>query len=449
MDRRRAIQRAHNIEHGITPQSIVKSLEEVRLSTHVADARTERVKPEPGRTETYIDPHDPKQRERFMEQLERRMREASANLEFEEAAAARPVNEPAPWGAQRAARGRWTAVRQWRGRRDAWTRRSFRGGGTDRRALVPGSVVYLQGELGVGKTTMVQAIARGLGVEEPASSPTYALVHRYAGRRGPVFHLDCFRLQQPEESADLDWEGLAGEGDALLIEWPERAAGWAPAATLRIKLDSDPPCEARGRLMRLAIDTGTSRLSVALGNSSTSAPARVEVPGSINGMLAAGDRPVAAAGRMKREAILTVVIADGLQFHAQGRRGSGEGAGRHERRRVLDGALLLTRAAWPARRIKSASRCVARQCYAGAWLWLPDGIETILPRGVRRPAGRPAASRCGSGDLRSDCGSTTEGNAFDLAHHRRGPTLDLVGRAGRARLIDDPLAWEPDYGRPA
>ena len=110
------------------------------------------------------------------------------------------------------------------------------------RALPKGSVVYLQGELGAGKTTMVRAIARGLGVSEPASSPTYALVHRYAGRRGPIFHLDCFRLQRPEESADVDWEGLAAAGDALLIEWPERAAGWVPAATLRVGLShlADP-----------------------------------------------------------------------------------------------------------------------------------------------------------------------------------------------------------------
>ncbi len=104
------------------------------------------------------------------------------------------------------------------------------------RALAPGAVVYLQGDLGAGKTTMVRAMARGLGIAEAASSPTYALVHRYAGKRGPVFHLDCFRLQQPEESADVDWEGLAAEGDALLIEWPERAAGWAPAPTLRVRL---------------------------------------------------------------------------------------------------------------------------------------------------------------------------------------------------------------------
>ncbi len=119
MDRRRTIQRAYNIEHGITPQSIVKSLEEVRLSTHVADARTERVKPEPGRTEMYVDPHDPKQREKFMEQLERRMREASANLEFEEAALLRDqLNELRAMGAPNVRRGGGgTAVRQRRGRR--------------------------------------------------------------------------------------------------------------------------------------------------------------------------------------------------------------------------------------------------------------------------------------------------------------------------------------------
>jgi tRNA threonylcarbamoyladenosine biosynthesis protein TsaE len=73
-------------------------------------------------------------------------------------------------------------------------------------------------------------------VNEVTSSPTYALVHRYAGRRGPVFHLDCFRLRSPAEAADLDWEGLVGEGDALLVEWPEQAAGWVPPATHRVRL---------------------------------------------------------------------------------------------------------------------------------------------------------------------------------------------------------------------
>ena len=104
------------------------------------------------------------------------------------------------------------------------------------RALPPGAVVYLEGELGAGKTTAVRALARGLGVREATSSPTYALVHRYAGRRGPVFHLDCYRLRAPAEAADLDGEGLVAEGDALLVEWPERAAGWVPPATHRVRL---------------------------------------------------------------------------------------------------------------------------------------------------------------------------------------------------------------------
>jgi len=88
------------------------------------------------------------------------------------------------------------------------------------RRLRPGDVVTFEGDLGAGKTTFIQAVTRGLGVTGPATSPTYALVHRYHGARGPVFHLDCFRLRSPDEAADLDWEGLVSEGDAILVEWP-------------------------------------------------------------------------------------------------------------------------------------------------------------------------------------------------------------------------------------
>jgi excinuclease ABC subunit B len=85
MDRRRSLQQAYNEEHGITPVSIVKSMEEVRLSTHVADARTER--PEPKRAlQDRIDLHDPSKRAAMISTLERQMREAAANLEFELAA---------------------------------------------------------------------------------------------------------------------------------------------------------------------------------------------------------------------------------------------------------------------------------------------------------------------------------------------------------------------------
>jgi excinuclease ABC subunit B len=85
MDRRRALQRAHNAAHGITPTSIVKSFEQTRLSTRVADARAEKPQPRPAAERT-PDLHDPVQRAAFVTALERQMREAAANLEFELAA---------------------------------------------------------------------------------------------------------------------------------------------------------------------------------------------------------------------------------------------------------------------------------------------------------------------------------------------------------------------------
>ena len=114
------------------------------------------------------------------------------------------------------------------------------------RTLAPGALLTFEGELGAGKTTFIKAITRGLGVAGGASSPTYALVHRYAGRRGPVFHLDCFRLRAPDEAADLDWEGLLRDGDAILVEWPERAGPWLPRPARRFRLHHLPDPDRRG-----------------------------------------------------------------------------------------------------------------------------------------------------------------------------------------------------------
>jgi excinuclease ABC subunit B len=85
MTRRREIQQRYNIEHGITPRSIIKSMDEVRLSTHVADARTERPEPRLAMQDR-VDLRDPARRAALIQSLERQMREAAANLEFELAA---------------------------------------------------------------------------------------------------------------------------------------------------------------------------------------------------------------------------------------------------------------------------------------------------------------------------------------------------------------------------
>ncbi|HSE52703.1 MAG TPA: tRNA (adenosine(37)-N6)-threonylcarbamoyltransferase complex ATPase subunit type 1 TsaE [Gemmatimonadales bacterium] len=110
--------------------------------------------------------------------------------------------------------------------------------------LEPGAVVWLEGELGAGKTTFARSLVGALGVPGPAPSPTYALVHHYDGRRGPVYHVDCYRLGSPDEARDLDWETLI-TGDALLIEWPERAGSWAPRPTHRIRLAHTPDAALR------------------------------------------------------------------------------------------------------------------------------------------------------------------------------------------------------------
>jgi excinuclease ABC subunit B len=104
MTRRRVIQQRFNEEHGITPRSIVKSMEEVRLSTHVADARTER--PEPKLAAEIVDLHDPARRAAMIQSLERQMREAAANLEFELAAMLRDqLNDLKAMGAPDVQRG--------------------------------------------------------------------------------------------------------------------------------------------------------------------------------------------------------------------------------------------------------------------------------------------------------------------------------------------------------
>ena len=108
--------------------------------------------------------------------------------------------------------------------------------------LTAPAVLGLSGELGTGKTTLVQAICRGLGARARATSPTYALVHHYDSDTAPVYHVDCYRLRQPDEARDLGFDDMVREGAIILIEWPERAGSWAPPLDrqLRLSYDSDP-----------------------------------------------------------------------------------------------------------------------------------------------------------------------------------------------------------------
>lgn len=108
------------------------------------------------------------------------------------------------------------------------------------RALVAPAVIGLSGELGAGKTTLVQAICRGLGAKALATSPSYALVHHYETDDTAVYHVDCYRLRTPDEARDLGFDDMLRECAIVLIEWPERAGAWAPPLDRRFRLAHDP-----------------------------------------------------------------------------------------------------------------------------------------------------------------------------------------------------------------
>ncbi len=119
------------------------------------------------------------------------------------------------------------------------------------RACPDACSIWLQGELGAGKTTLVRGFLRQLGHQGPVKSPTYTLIEPYRLARHECYHLDLYRLGDPEELEYLGLRDLLGESCILLVEWPERGAGWLPEPDLRVSITYAAP----GR--RLALSAGS------------------------------------------------------------------------------------------------------------------------------------------------------------------------------------------------
>ncbi|MGO0123504.1 tRNA (adenosine(37)-N6)-threonylcarbamoyltransferase complex ATPase subunit type 1 TsaE [Desulfothermobacter acidiphilus] len=107
------------------------------------------------------------------------------------------------------------------------------------RLLRPGDLVALKGELGAGKTCLVQGLARALGVKEPVLSPSFLLLREYRGRDFPLYHFDAYRLQSPQEFLELGLEEYFPFGVSV-IEWAERVEDTLPAERLEVQLDYVP-----------------------------------------------------------------------------------------------------------------------------------------------------------------------------------------------------------------
>jgi tRNA threonylcarbamoyladenosine biosynthesis protein TsaE len=105
------------------------------------------------------------------------------------------------------------------------------------RALPPGSVIALHGDLGAGKTVFARGFARGLGVDEPVSSPTYTIIQEYKLPEGWFFHLDLYRIKDARAALDFGVDEYLEDTSAwVVIEWPERIEGIFPDNVIHLEI---------------------------------------------------------------------------------------------------------------------------------------------------------------------------------------------------------------------
>ena len=114
-------------------------------------------------------------------------------------------------------------------------------------ALEPGAVISLEGTLGAGKTQFVKGFAAALGHEGEVSSPTFTLVHEYAGR-APVVHFDWYRLDDEAEVLGLGWDDYLAGGETLLVEWGDKFPELLPAGAWRVQFEIE--IQGTGRLVK-------------------------------------------------------------------------------------------------------------------------------------------------------------------------------------------------------
>lgn len=119
------------------------------------------------------------------------------------------------------------------------------------RVCKPGMVLFLQGDLGAGKTTLVRGFLNALGHAGFIKSPSYALVEPYAFEDKTVYHLDLYRLHDPHELEFLGVRDCVGPESICLVEWPEKALEALPHATLTCAIEHK---EGDKRLVRLLAD---------------------------------------------------------------------------------------------------------------------------------------------------------------------------------------------------
>ena len=102
--------------------------------------------------------------------------------------------------------------------------------------LEPGDVVLLRGDLGAGKSDLTRGIARGLGVRETVTSPSFTILNVYESGRCPLYHFDWYRLESADELYELGLDEYIGGDGIAVVEWPERCPEVVPERFVRIDI---------------------------------------------------------------------------------------------------------------------------------------------------------------------------------------------------------------------
>lgn len=118
----------------------------------------------------------------------------------------------------------------------------------------PGDVYTLTGDLGVGKTVFAKGFAKGLGVTEPVTSPTFTIVQEYLSGRLPFFHFDVYRIADPDEMEETGFYDYLDRGGVVLIEWAELIEDILPFPRTSIKIEKDLNGDDDYRLITVEVE---------------------------------------------------------------------------------------------------------------------------------------------------------------------------------------------------
>lgn len=106
-----------------------------------------------------------------------------------------------------------------------------------------------EGEMGAGKTTLIKALAKAMGVEEVVSSPTFSIVNEYEARGRIIYHFDFYRIKNLQEAYDIGYEEYFYSGNTCFIEWPEKVSELLPEHYLKIGIET---LSENGRLLSIS-----------------------------------------------------------------------------------------------------------------------------------------------------------------------------------------------------